>query len=335
MRKAKGMIAADIGGTHTTIGYFLPTRKGISLKTTFSYETKRLANVRSAVADAMMRVESLYSDSPKKACLAIAGPLNHDRSGADMPMGGLKIRRAEILRCTTLEDITLLNDIEAVGHYLPHAAPKDYHTIKPGRRITCSRMTVIGAGTGLGCSLVNPSCGSYEVMPSEAGHSDFCPQTDEEYDLVESLRDIYHTKRGVSWHMVLTGRGVENIYEFVRTIKTDTKAHEMIDASNDKAAMISKYRHSDPACKAAFKMIGRFYGRFAKLQALETLPYSGIYITGGVALHNQDIFGKAFLEEFLRNEKMGEILRQIPIYLVTNPRAGLMGAANHLRYTSL
>jgi len=63
--------------------------------------------------------------------------------------------------------------------------------------------------------------------------------------------------------------------------------------------------------------------------ALKTLPYGGVYIVGGIAarifpyiLKHKD----ELLNIYSNKGRMGDLLRNIPVYLVTNETIGMLGA---------
>src|SRR5207248_1035877 len=77
-----------------------------------------------------------------------------------------------------------------------------------------STIAVIAPGTGLGESLLVHDGVRYRAQPSEAGHADFAPETDEEIELLKYLRALYGNH--VSYERVLSGNGIGDIYGFVR-----------------------------------------------------------------------------------------------------------------------
>ena len=186
---------------------------------------------------------------------------------------------------------------------------------------------IAGAGTGLGKALLiyNEKLKSYVPMPSEAGHVDFMPQDASELELFEFIKRR-RKMRDVSYEDVLSGRGIENIYFFLKK-KIMSKQWREIENSRDIPASISKYRKSDHACRIVFEIFAMFYARFIRNMALDCLPYGGIFICGGIAQKNADIFNKAFKKEYMRNSIMKSLLARFPIFLVTDEKIGLRGAA--------
>ena len=127
---------------------------------------------------------------------------------------------------------------------------------------------------------------------------------------------------------VLSGEGLENIYAFLRRGKRfeETVFTKEIDKSKNKPELISKYRKVDKTCKETFGIFKIAYAKFAKNMALDALALGGVYIAGGIAPKNTDIFDREFIKIFEESHKMRHVLRKIPVYLITNCDVGLLGA---------
>ena len=104
------------------------------------------------------------------------------------------------------------------------------------------------------------------------------------------------------------------------------RVHLIIDKSKSKPELISKYRKADKTCKETFEIFKIAYAGFAKNMALDGLALGGVYIAGGIAPKNREIFDKSFVKIFEESLKMGHILKRMPIYLILNYDVGLLGA---------
>jgi glucokinase len=183
---------------------------------------------------------------------------------------------------------------------------------------------IIGAGTGLGKCIVDDRL--HTPMASEAGNTDFPAQDEMELKLMNFIkkREGIHS---VSYMDMISGQGLKRIYLFLRESGRFpvTKVTEEIEKSDDKPAMISKYRNEDELCRETFRLYTKFYARCAKNFALDCVATGGIYIAGGIASKNSDIFiSDDFKKEF---EKCSlQALHNIPIYVILNYDVGLYGA---------
>ena len=71
---------------------------------------------------------------------------------------------------------------------------------------------MLAAGTGLGQSILVWDGARYRVVPSEGGHSDFAPHTEQQIELLRFMRRRYPQ---VSWELILSGRGFRTLHEFL------------------------------------------------------------------------------------------------------------------------
>jgi glucokinase len=72
-----------------------------------------------------------------------------------------------------------------------------------------------------------------------------------------------------------------------------------------------------------------FYARAARSLALMSECYSGLFLTGkAILIHREKILQKEFMETFEQHDKRSDVLRKIPVYLVTNNDVGLYGCCN-------
>ena len=74
------------------------------------------------------------------------------------------------------------------------------------------------------------------------------------------------------------------------------------------------------------------YGAEAGNMALRVLARGGVYLAGGIAAKNINFFTDGrFVEAFLRKGRFTEMLREMPIDLITDETVGLRGAAEMAR----
>ena len=82
-----------------------------------------------------------------------------------------------------------------------------------------------------------------------------------------------------------------------------------------------------PRARAALDLFISLYGAFAGNVALMTLAYGGVYLAGGIAPkllpHLQQ---GTFARTFAAKGRMRPVAAAMPVYVVTNRQAGLLGA---------
>jgi glucokinase len=165
----------------------------------------------------------------------------------------------------------------------------------------------------------------YRVVPSEGGHSDFAPRTPQQIELLKFMSRRYPQ---VSWELILSGRGFRTIHEFL----APTVRHPVFeDPDADPAPFITKsgLEKTCPICVQTLDLWTVLYGAEAGNLALKVLSLGGMYVAGGIAIK---ILPKmkdgSFVESFKDKWLFAGLLADIPVYVVLNEDAPLIGAAH-------
>ena len=324
------ILGGDIGGTNTTFGVFGVKNDIPELLISFHFKTKMLERLHYAVNEALEYAQKNHKIRITKACIAVAGVISSKKDHAVTQNVPWNISKNELLKKTRLKDVVLINDFEAIGYGINMLRNNDVILIKKARKIPEAPVVVIGAGTGLGKTalIYSEHYKSYIPLPSEAGHMDFSAQNKDEVNLVNFIKKHRKIKAPISYEQVLSGQGLSNIYLFLRKSRRfkETKCTKEVDKSINKPELVSKYRKIDKTCREAFRIFKIIYARFARNMAIDSIARGGVYIAGGIAAKNRDIFDREFVKAFEDNYKLVYLLKKIPIYLITNYYAGLLGA---------
>ncbi len=102
----------------------------------------------------------------------------------------------------------------------------------------------------------------------------------------------------------------------------------------DAAAAISEFaiNKTDPLAVHALDLFVDIYGAFAGNMALATLARGGVYIAGGIARQiAHKLADGGFVRAFTHKGRFSDLLQRYPLYIVTDPKVGLKGAARLLR----
>jgi len=329
--KKKYVLVGDIGGTNTKLGIFNIKKNKPVLIFLLKFKSNEFRSIIPAIKK-MLSYAKEHNIKLNKACLAVAGPVSANRDFCNLTYVKWNVNTKEILKKTSLETF-LINDFEAIGYGINLLKKKDFLIIRKNRKtLPKATKAIIGAGTGLGKCILAYDDKDQDYIPvaSEGGFSDFPVQNELESELVNFIKKRKRIKETISCEEAISGKGIESIYLFLRKLRkySLTKYTNEIDKSKDKAALIMNYKGKDTTCKETFNLYVKFYARCAKNFALESLARGGLYITGGIASKNKEIFtDKVFIKEFEKVNKQPQILKQIPIYLITNQKIGLYGAA--------
>jgi len=191
-------------------------------------------------------------------------------------------------------------------------------------------MALLAAGTGLGEALLIWDGERHLVVASEGGHADFAPRTDLELELLRFLRKEHGR---VSWERVLSGPGLFNIYRFLRDTGDVPEPSWLGDriAHGDPSAVVSEVglAGAHPLCVQALDLFSAVYGAEAGNLALKALAVGGVYLGGGIAPKlSAKLADGAFATAFCDKGRFADLMASIPVWLVLEPRAALLGAAH-------
>jgi glucokinase len=318
------ILAGDIGGTSARIAVFDEHPGGLRLVLEREYASHDYPGLE-AVLERFLDEQSLRL---RAACFGIAGRVTHGR--VVTPNLPWTVEAASIARRLSLKEVRLINDLEANAWAVAEMSAPDLVTLNNGDPFDQSgHRAIIAAGTGLGEAALLFNGREYRPLACEGGHADFAPRNAEEIGLLSMLI----AKHGhVSYERVLSGRGLCNIYEYLRRI---CFAQESDRVSNlmrlgDPAAVISEFglRGECALCQRALSMFVSFYGAAAGNLALKFMATGGVYVGGGIA---PKILPKlcdgTFMKSFLDKGRMGSTLVTIPVHVIRNPKTALLGAA--------
>jgi glucokinase len=331
------LLAGDIGGTKTILR--LVRAEGDRLETLGEqqYASREFADLVPMVDQFLQDVAA--AEAPVNACFAIAGPVVHNASTLTNLSWCLEGDRLE--RELGLAHVQLINDFAAVGYGVLGLAPEDTHTLQPGKPDATAPIGVMGAGTGLGQGFLIAAADDHRVFPSEGGHADFAPRSEQDFQLLKYLLEKFQITR-VSAERVVSGQGIVAIYQFLRDRQVGRESAEMAaimhtweremgktEKSVDPGAAISQgASQQDYLCEQTMQMFISAYGAEAGNLALKLLPYGGLYIAGGIAAKNLAwMTNGGFMAAFRDKGRVSHLLDEVPVHVVLNPRVGLIGAA--------
>lgn len=308
----KRIICADIGGTNTTISMVEDER----IVLIEHYRTEQLKDFSSILTGFMRRAREQGMDS-KFASLSVAGPVMGRK--VSLTNVSLEIDARQIEKDTGLEHVMLMNDFEAISFATNIIDERDMETINQGEEMEHSARCVLGAGTGLGKSyLVYDEKGYYMPFPSQGGHADLVAVDEEERSIADYISQSMGYKHPVSYEDVLSGRGLEAIYSYLAV----KEGLPELSASE-----IAAGKDTDKLAERTLKIFTRFYARCAKNFFLDTLARGGVYIAGGIAAKNKEIFHTDFMPEFVRNNSFQNLLEKAPVRIITKYDISHIGAA--------
>jgi len=315
------ILAGDVGGTKTILAAFEPDRRQPVLEETYSSRDHASLDqiLESFLARHRPRVE--------RACLGIAGPVKHGRSTAtNLPWVADATALARKLGIATAY---LINDLEANAWGIGALGPEDFATLNPGVPGASGNAAIIAAGTGCGEAGLYWDGRAHHPFATEGGHTDFAPRDELEMEL---LRYLLARHERVSYERLVSGPGLVNIYQFLRDTKHGEEPPWLAEAlaRDDDGLVISTAARegTSPLCEQALDVFMSIYGAEAGNLALKVMSTAGLYLGGGIAPKNLwKIQDGTFTKAFMAKGRMRPILEAMPVRVILNQRAALLGAA--------
>jgi glucokinase len=320
------ILAGDVGGTKCTFTLFTQSDSGLNPAFRLSLPTKSAAIFESVLAQFRNEAATQGRDLSqlKAAAFGVAGAVVGDRVlSSNLPWPVERKSIATALNLAT-KKVLLLYDLVAAAASLAHLDNNDLLKLNHGIREPRAPMALIAAGTGLGEAILFWDGQRYQISPSEASLTDFAPRNDREFLLLQSLR---HRMPRVVTEEVVSGRGFRAIHQII----FPGVQHAFFDEPGvDAAAMITQQAlaGSCTACVETLQIWTEAYGAEAGNMALRVLPFGGVYVAGGIALKILPTLKEGgFVRAFSDKMKLSSALAKIPIYVILNEDAPVIGAA--------
>lgn len=316
------ILAGDIGGTNARLAYFQPQNGHLRLISEKVYASREYREFGEIVSKFLEGSATL----PDLACFGIAGPIQNGRvETSNLPW---IIEQSRLAKQIQLPATWLINDLEANAWGIGGLSPQD---LIPLNRVApaVGNQAVIAPGTGLGEAGLFWNGREHEVYACEGGHTDFAPQGELQIELLRFLASRYEH---VSYERILSGPGLVNVYDFLceQGCGEEPAGFAGQLAGEDRAAVISHAALSgaNPRAEQALDLWIAVYGAEAGNLALKAMATGGIFLGGGISPKIlPKLTGPLFMQAFLNKGRLRPLLEGIPVHVITNDRAALVGAA--------
>ncbi|MAS87487.1 MAG: glucokinase [Micavibrio sp.] len=315
MRDTIQGLIADIGGTNAR---FALVNAAANITNEIILKCDSYSSINEAISAYLQQVD--LKSAPKRASLAIAGPVKGDQINmTNHPWSfSIKALKDEF----GFEKLTVMNDFEAVAFAIPFLEDKYLEKIGGGAAVELENKAVIGPGTGLGAALLiaKKDKSGFQVVPGEGGHVTMPARNQREFDIIHYLE--HHKYSHVSGERVCSGKGLLNLYDTIRVLDDKMDRPALTPEQITKKAMDK----SCEICVECLALMVRFLGRLASNMALMVNAYGGVYIAGGIAPQLIDyIKASDFRAEYWSKGRYKEYMRAIPTYIVTHPYVAFEG----------
>ncbi len=317
------ILAGDIGGTKTNLGLFFMGKGRPApnvIETYLSQEAPHLEQIIDRFVDK-------HRISITSACFGVAGPVENGRcKTTNLPW---EISEIQIKRRFNWEHVRLINDLAATALAIPLLRSREMLSLNKVKAMRGRNLGLVAPGTGLGMALLIWTDEGYVPVPSEGGHVDFGPTEKAEVELWQYLN---HRLGHVSVERVLSGQGLLNIYTWLKDSERYQEpawlAENIKDMDPARAISEAALEKREPLCQEALNIFVSIFGAVAGNLALTGFTTGGIYLGGGIppkilSKLKEDIFMASFTDK----GRFKDFLKRIPVRVILNDKAALLGAA--------
>lgn len=310
---AERWLLADLGGTNTRLGLAVDGRVD-----TASVQSFANADFSGLAPLVDQYLQGARCGRVSAFCAGVAGPV---RAGAaQLTNYDWYIDRSTLSGVLGSAHVSLMNDLQAQGFALndltsDHVTPLFEGALSEPHSV---RM-VMGLGTGSNIAVVHDTPTGLLVPPAEAGHTSLPFAEGRCAELIAHL-GTHHTHRPIE--SAVSGPGLVNIYHWL-TGKHITPA-EIMTAQKD----------GQPDAVEALDLFCDILGQVAGDLCLTHLPMGGLFFIGGMARAVGPVLADSgFYSQFCAKGPYADIMRDIPIHLITDDNAALLGCARYLAQT--
>ncbi|MFC2078327.1 glucokinase [Candidatus Bipolaricaulota bacterium] len=318
------LLAADVGGTKTTLALLSPDAL-------FGPPVREAVYASAAYSSLEAIVEDFLSADRKKvarAVFAVAGPVLCEKARlTNLPW---TVEASSMRSQLDLPEALLLNDVEGLAWAVPYLSGKDLHTLNDRSPADDGSIAVLAAGTGLGEASLIRDGDRFVACPSEGGHADFAPRNEVQIELLQFLlRDLDH----VGCEQVASGQGLTNVYRFYRDgrgMTEENPVEERLAETDDPAPVLieAAVRGESELCFRTVETFVEVLAAEAGNSALRVFATGGVFLGGGIPLRILSFLeAEPFMRSFARKGRFTSFLERIPVHVILQPRAVLLGAA--------
>jgi glucokinase len=317
------ILAGDIGGTNARLAYFQSRNGHLQLISERVFPSRE----HSEFGEIVTRFLSESTTRPEAACFGIAGPVRNGRvETSNLPW---VIEQSRLAKEIHLPHTLLINDLEANAWGIGALAQSDLVPLNQVKGTVIGNQAVIAPGTGLGEAGLFWDGARHHVFACEGGHTDFAPQGELQIELLRFLTGRFGH---VSYERILSGPGLLNVYEFLRETGRGKESPDLAlaMAQGDPSAAIGRAASggTDKLAEQAMDLFVAVYGAEASNLALKILATGGLFLGGGISPKIlPKLTAPAFMQAFLDKGRMRPLVEAMPVYVITNDKAGLLGAA--------
>ena len=323
------VLAADVGGTKTILGFYALTEEGLWPQRQHLYASRDWPCFDQMLADFLQREGP--GGSPMElagACFAVAGPVQQGQ--ARLTNLGWVVDQQQLSRSLGLSAVEVINDVAVLVYGLPRLQPAMAVELQAGEPQPDGTVAVLGLGTGVGMAMGIVTPTGLWSCPSEGGHQEFSPCNSREWQLKQWLLADLGLER-LSLERVVSGTGLGHVGRWL--LSTHPGPHPLKTQPTNPTAdlpgrIAAAAARGDALCEEALALWIDACGTAAANLLLTSLCTGGLWLAGGVtAKQLPQLRSPRFLRRLQRVGRLQPLAAKVPVHALVAPEAGLFAAA--------
>jgi len=323
------VLAADVGGTKTILGFYAFTEEGLCPQRQHRYASRDWPCFDRMLTDFLQR------EGPGRrptqlagACFAVAGPVQHGQ--AHLTNLGWVMDQQQLARSLGLSAVEVVNDIAVLVYGLPHLQPAMAVELQPGEPQPGGTVAILGLGTGVGMAMGISTPAGLHSCPSEGGHQEFSPCNPREWQLKQWLLADLGLER-LSVERVVSGTGLGHVGRWLLSTHPGPhplQAQRTNPTADLPARVAAAAAQGDVLCQDALALWAEACGTTAANLLLTSLCTGGLWLAGGVvAKQLPQLRSPRFLRRLQRVGRLQPLAAKVPVHALIAPEASLFAAA--------
>ncbi len=326
------VLGGDVGGTKVNLAIFEADENNVRMIKTSTYHSASSNSINNILQQFLKENPDFQ---PEKVCLGVAGPVFEGRvEVTNLPW---RVDADEIAAATNISKVILLNDLEVTAYGLAGMEEKDLHVLHEGDPDEGGNISILSPGTGLGEAGLFWDGQSYHPFATEGGHCDFSCRNASDLQLHDYMLRKFKV---VSWESIIAGPAIHAIYTFLCEAKNQTVNPAITEKikHEDPSAIISEeaVNGTDPVCVETMRIFVRNLARECCNLILKMKSTGGIFLAGGIPPKIISLLsGPHFYENLLDCDRMQDLVKKVPVKVILNDKAPMIGAGWYGAYSSM
>jgi len=323
------ILAGDVGGTKTNLALYTSVGNRWRRCHTHTFRSRDYPSLEKIIETFLVGKGKV-----SLVCIGVAGPVRGER--CRLTNLDWIVTRESIRRVCNARAAYLINDIQALAFAVPYLHRNNFAYLQKGKPDPEGNIAVAAVGTGFGQAALLRHAGGYLPLSSEGGHVDLAPRNEREAAL------MYHLKKKfgrVSVERVVSGPGIYTVYQFL--LETEKKRENanvrkrLAEEDPTRVIVSEGLSGKSAACRETIRFFCRLYGAVAGNMALQYNATGGVALGGGVSPAILPAMAEGeFLEAFLDKGRFRAHLEKVPVKVILDESAALLGAARYAKEMS-